>query len=152
MKIKKNIIFSVLFLVTLFSCSYKSEDAIRSISYDIENGGKGTASSSLFISKDSTKYIWANYKETKTRSEATVPETWIMLLKIINLEDFDKVSSSERRIQYDGSDVVITINSDKEHKLINGEQDSTNYNKIKPLKLLLNKEYKRLDSIALNFY
>lgn len=150
MKIKIFIVFSILFLTTLVSCNHKNEDTIRSIVYDIENGGKGAASSSLFISKDSTKYVWANYKETKTTSEATLPETWKKLLKMISLEDFDKISSSERRIQYDGSDVVITINSDQEHKLINGEQDSTNYNKIKPLKAILNQVYQRLDSIALN--
>ncbi|MDA6068240.1 hypothetical protein NJT12_01285 [Flavobacterium sp. AC] len=136
-------------MAILSSCTQKSVNPISSISYSIENGGKGAASSSITISKDSTKYVWANYKETKTRSEATLPKTWNKIVGIINLEDFDQISSSERRIQYDGSDIVIVINDDKEHKLINGEQDSIHYSKIKPLKKMIEQEHKRLDSLAL---
>lgn len=149
-KNKLFLILSTLFLMQLISCAQKNTDTISSISYSIENGGKGAASSSLFISKDSTKYVWANHKETKTKSEVTLQETWNKIINTINLEDFDRIKSSERRIQYDGSDIVIIINANKEHKLINGEQDSTHYKQIKPLKIVLRQEYKRLDSLALH--
>ena len=64
--------------------------------------------------------------------------------------DFKRINSGKRRIQYDSSDVVITINADKEYKLINREEDSVNYTKIKPLEILLKQEYKKLDSLALH--
>jgi len=140
-----------LFVITLIlSCHNKNEDSIYSVSYSIENGAKGAASSSLLISKDSTKYLWANYKETKTRSEVTSSDTWKKIINSIKLVDFKRINSGKRRIQYDGSDIVITINADKEYKLINGEEDSVNYTKIKPLEILLKQEYEKLDSLALH--
>jgi hypothetical protein len=66
------------------------------------------------------------------------------------LVDFKRINSGKRRIQYDSSDVVITINADKEYKLIKREEDSVNYTKIKPLEILLKQEYKKLDSLALH--
>lgn len=140
-----------LFVITLIlSCNKKNEDSIYSVSYSIENGAKGAASSSLLISKDSTKYLWANYKETKTRSEVTSSDTWKKIINSIKLVDFKRINNGKRRIQYDGSDIVITINADKEYKLINGEEDSVNYTKIKPLEILLKQEYEKLDSLALH--
>ena len=144
------LILFVLFLITIVSCKRNTADTIYSVSYSIENGGKGSASSSLLISKDSTQYIWANYKETKTRSQVTSSDTWKKIINSIKLVDFERINSGKRRIQYDGSDVVITINADKEYKLINGEEDSVNYTKIKPLEILLKQEYKKLDSLALH--
>jgi len=140
-----------LFVITLIlSCHKKNEDSIYSVSYSIENGAKGAASSSLLISKDSTKYLWANYKETKTRYEVTSSDTWKKIINSIKLVDFKHINSGKRRIQYDGSDIVITINADKEYKLINGEEDSVNYTRIKPLEILLKQEYKKSDSLALH--
>ncbi|MBF4484937.1 hypothetical protein [Flavobacterium sp. CSZ] len=144
------LILFVLFLIAIVSCKRNTADTIYSVSYSIENGGKGAASFSLLISKDSTKYLWANYKETKTRSEVTSSDRWKKIINSIKLVDFKHINSGKRRIQYDSSDVVITINADKEYKLINREEDSVNYTKIKPLEILLKQEYKKLDSLALH--
>ncbi|QGK73656.1 hypothetical protein [Flavobacterium sp. SLB02] len=144
------LILFVLFLIAIVSCKRNTADTIYSVSYSIENGGKGAASFSLLISKDSTKYLWANYKETKTRSEVTSSDRWKKIINSIKLVDFKRINSGKRRIQYDSSDVVITINADKEYKLINREEDSVNYTKIKPLEILLKQEYKKLDSLALH--
>jgi hypothetical protein len=57
-----------------------------------------------------------NYK-IKNKLIITLFNKNTKIINRIKLVDFKRINSGKRRIQYDGSDIVITINADKEYKL-----------------------------------
>jgi hypothetical protein len=60
------------------------------------------------------------------------------LTKTINLRDFDKIRSNPGHALYDGIDITISIEKGKEkHSIVNGNEDSVNYRRIRPFTHLL---------------
>ena len=110
---------------------------ISKISYT-SAGGKAGNYESLDITPDSLVYVQGHRGVEKTISEKTLNSFWNKLTKSINLRDFDKIRSDPGHALYDGIDVTITIEKGKQkHSIVNGNEDSVNYVKIKPFTDLL---------------
>jgi len=110
---------------------------ISKISYT-SAGGKAGNYESLDITPDSLVYVQGRRDVEKTINEKTVTSFWNKLTKTINLTDFDKIQSDPGHALYDGIDVTISIEKGKEkHSIVNGNEDSVNYYKIKPFTDLL---------------
>jgi hypothetical protein len=110
---------------------------ISKISYN-STGGKAGNYESLDITSASLTYVQGHRGVEKTINEKTLSTFWNKLTKTINLKDFDKIRSDPGHALYDGIDVTISIEKRKEkHSVVNGNEDSVNYSKIKPFTDLL---------------
>jgi len=110
---------------------------ISKISYT-SAGGKSGNYESLDISSASLSYVQAHRGVEKRIKGKTERSFWNGLTKTINLRDFDKIRSDPGHALYDGIDITISIEKGKEkHSIVNGNQDSVNYSKIKPFTDLL---------------
>ncbi|WP_395076758.1 hypothetical protein [Flavobacterium sp.] len=104
------------------------------------NGGKFGAYSKLEITKEHTYFVNGNIKSKKEIKEKTSKELWNNLSKL-DTDDFLKVRSNPGRIAYDGTDVEISISfGDEFFSIVNGEEDTLNYKKIKLFVSLLEKQ------------
>jgi hypothetical protein len=111
--------------------------AISKISYT-SAGGKSGNYESLDITPASLTYVQGRRGVEKTINEKTANSFWNKLIKTINFKDFDKIQSDPGHALYDGIDVTISIEKGKEkHSIVNGNEDSVNYTKIKPFTDLL---------------
>ena len=112
--------------------NYHYAPPISRISY-ASAGGKAGNYETLQIRPDSLIYVQGHRGVEKMINEKTVPSFWKKLSQSINLTYFDKIQSDPGHSLYDGIDVTITIEKGKEkHSIINGNEDSLNYVKIKP--------------------
>ena len=60
------------------------------------------------------------------------PELWPDLVKLINLEEFDKIKNGESEVNSDGSDEYITVQTSvKSHKEVNGRLYNNSINSLK---------------------
>jgi len=114
-----------------------SNSPVSKISYT-STGGKGGYYESLAITPASLTYVQGHRGVEKTIKEKTISSFWERLTKTVNLEDFDKIKSDPGHALYDGIDISISIEKGKEkHSIVNGNEDSVNYSKIKPFTDLL---------------
>jgi hypothetical protein len=114
-----------------------SNSPVSKISYT-SSGGKSGNYESLDITSASLTYVQGHRGVEKTIKEKTISSFWDRLTKTLNLEDFDKVKSDPGHALYDGIDISISIEKGKEkHSIVNGNEDSVNYSKIKPFTDLL---------------
>jgi hypothetical protein len=121
-----------------------ADTPISKISYS-SSGGKSGNYESLDISSDSVIYIQGRRGLEKSRREKTVKSFWKTLTKTINLKDFDKIESNPGHALYDGIDITISIEKGKEkHSIVNGNEDSLNYRRIRPFTNLLEKRLAEL--------
>jgi hypothetical protein len=119
------------------SPNYHYAPPISRISY-ASAGGKAGNYESLQITPDSLIYVQGHRGVEKMINQRTVPSFWEKLSKSINLTHFDKIRSDPGHSLYDGIDVTITIEQGKQrHSIVNGNEDSVNYVKIKPFTDLL---------------
>jgi hypothetical protein len=89
--------------------------------------------------------VQAHRGSEKTRKEKTVKSFWKSLTKTINLKDFKKIKTNPGHALYDGIDVTISIEKgDEKHSIVNGNEDSLNYRKIRPLTTMLEKKLAEL--------
>jgi len=117
---------------------------ISKISYS-SSGGRAGNYESLDISQDSLSYVQGHRGVEKTINKKTVRSFWDRLTKTIELKDFDKVRSDPGHALYDGIDVTISIEKGREkHSIVNGNEDSVNYRKIKPFIDLLDQKLAEL--------
>ena len=115
----------------------KRAPPISKISYT-SAGGKAGNYESLNITRDSLIYVQGHRGVEKKINEKTVNSFWNKLTKSINLRDFDKIRSDPGHSLYDGIDVTITVEKGKQRRsIVNGNEDSVNYVKIKPFTDLL---------------
>ena len=113
---------------------------ISKISYS-SSGGKGGNYESLDLSPTSVIYVQARRGVEKRIKEKTVKSFWNRLTKTINLRDFSKIRSNPGHALYDGIDITISIEKGKEKQsIVNGNEDSVNYRRIKPFTDLLEKK------------
>jgi hypothetical protein len=112
---------------------------ISKISYS-SSGGKSGNYESLDISPTSIIYVQGHRGAEKSIKEKTDKSFWTRLTKTINLRDFDKLRSNPGHALYDGIDITISIEKGKEkHSIVNGNEDTVNYRKIRPFTDLLEK-------------
>jgi hypothetical protein len=117
---------------------------ISKISYS-SSGGRSGNYESLDITADSIIYIEAHRGNEKSRREKTARSFWNGLIKAMNLKDFDKIKSNPGHALYDGIDVTISIETEKDkHSIVNGNEDTLNYKKIRPFTTLLEKQLAEL--------
>ena len=110
---------------------------ISKISYT-SAGGRAGNYESLDITPDSLIYVQGHRGVEKTINEKTLNSFWNKLTHSINLTDFDKIRSDPGHALYDGIDITISIEKGKEkHSVVNGNEDSVNYTKIKAFTDLL---------------
>jgi hypothetical protein len=89
--------------------------------------------------------VQAHRGSEKTRKEKTVKSFWKSLTKTINLKDFKKIKTNPEHALYDGIDVTIFIEKgDEMYSIVNGNEDSLNYRKIRPLTTMLEKKLAEL--------
>jgi hypothetical protein len=113
---------------------------ISKISYS-SAGGKAGNYENLDIKPDSLIYVQGHRGVEKTIKEKTLKSFWNKLTKSINFTHFDKIQSDPGHSLYDGIDITITIEKGKQkHSIVNGNEDSVNYVKIKPFTDLLQKK------------
>jgi len=104
------------------------------------SGGKSGNYESVDISPGSTIYIQGHRGTEKRIKEKTVKNFWISLTKTIKLRDFDKIRSNPGHALYDGIDITISIEKgSQKHSIVNGNEDSVNYRRIRPFTDLLEK-------------
>lgn len=119
--------------------------SISKISYSTTGGRSGNYES-LNISPDSLIYLQARRGQEKTLKEKTGKTFWNDLTRSINLNDFDKIKSNPAHALYDGIDITISIESGAEkHSVVNGNEDSLNYSRIKPFTRLLERKLGELN-------
>ena len=112
---------------------------ISKISYS-SSGGKSGSYETLDISAASVIYVGAHRGVEKKIKEKTVKSFWNRLMKTINPRDFDKIRSNPGHALYDGIDITISIEKGKEKQsIVNGNEDSVNYRRIRPFTDLLEK-------------
>lgn len=95
------------------------------------NGGKLGVYSKLEITKENIYYVNGNFNSKKELKGKTSKELWNNLNRV-SIDDLLKVKSNPGRIAYDGTDVEISISfGDEFFSIVNGEEDTLNYKKIK---------------------
>jgi hypothetical protein len=123
---------------------YITDKPVSKISYS-SSGGRSGNYESLDIAEDSVIYVQAHRGSEKTRKEKTVKSFWKSLTKTINLKDFKKIKTNPGHALYDGIDVTISIEKgDEKYSIVNGNEDSLNYRKIRPLTTMLEKKLAEL--------
>ena len=119
----------IIYLMLFISCVDQKE--ITEISLNESNGGKLGFYSKLEITKKHICYVSGNIKLKKEIKVKTSKKLWDNLTKL-NINDFSKVKSSPGRMAYDGTDVEVSILfGNKLFSIVNGQDDTLNYKKIK---------------------
>ena len=117
---------------------------ISKISYT-SSGGRSGDYESLDISADSLIYVLGHRGVENTIKEKTLKSAWNRLTKAVNLRDFNKIESNPGHALYDGIDITITVERGKEkHSIVNGNEDTVNYERIRPFTDLLEKKLAQL--------
>ena len=125
--LKKIII--LVYLMLFISCVGQKE--ITKINLKDFNGGKLGVYSKLEITKENIYYVNGNFNSKKELKGKTSKELWNNLNRV-SIDDLLKVKSNPGRIAYDGTDVEISISfGDEFFSIVNGEEDTLNYKKIK---------------------
>lgn len=123
---------------------HSSNPPISKITYS-SSGGRGGKYETLNISSAFVIYVQGHGGAEKTIKEKTVKDFWNRLTKTINLKDFDKIKSNPGHALYDGIDITISIERGKEkHTIVNGNEDASNYKKIRPFTYILEKKLSQL--------
>jgi hypothetical protein len=113
---------------------------ITKVSYNSSGGNAGN-SETLEISPTFVMYVQGRRGVEKRIKEKTSKSFWNRLTKTINLRDFAKIRSNPGHALYDGIDITISIEKGKEkHSIVNGNEDSVNYRRIRPFTDLLEKK------------
>lgn len=140
------IFFAALYFVSVIVPSLANDNHVKTntpiskISYN-SSGGRSGNYESLDISADSVIYVQGHRGAEKTRREKTVKSFWKSLTKTINLRDFKKIKSNPGHALHDGIDITISIEKGKEkHSIVNGNEDSLNYRRIRPFTNMLEKK------------
>jgi hypothetical protein len=121
-----------------------TDQPISKITYN-SSGGRSGNYESLDITADSIIYIQGHRGDEKSIREKTVKSFWDGLTKAINLKEFAKIKSNPGHALYDGIDITITIEKeDEKHSIVNGNEDASNYKKIRPFTDLLEKKLAEL--------
>ena len=121
-----------------------SNTPVSKISYS-SSGGRSGNYETLDITADSLIYVQGHRGAEKSRREKTVKSFWNGMTKTINFKDFDKIKSKPGHALYDGVDITISIEKEKEkHTIVNGNEDTANYKRIRPFTSLLEKRLTEL--------
>lgn len=139
MKTIKPITFINLLLLVVF-CNAQTKQIldekseIDKITLSVINGGKGGGSSQISITKDSISFVIINRvfpKNNKNIKIKTPENVWKKLNDSLNIDDFKLVKSHTGHVQYDGTDVTISISTkEKTYSVINAEDDKINFEKV----------------------
>ena len=130
---QKNVVAKEQFIAPLMKISYST------------SAGRGGTSINLDISATGIVYTQGHNGAEKTIREKTPRGLWQKLTKSINLQDLDKIKSDPGHAMYDGTDITIAVVKGKEvHSIVNGNEDSLNYKKIKPFTDILEEQLNRL--------
>jgi hypothetical protein len=112
---------------------------ISKVSYR-SSGGRSGNYERLDISADSTIYIQARRGTEKEIKERTSKRDWNGLTNSINVKDFGRIKSNPGHALYDGIDITITLETEgKNYSIVNGNEDTVNYKRIRPFTNLLEK-------------
>ena len=143
-----------LFLLLAVSPSYNQQKngamqdrpiPITKISYST-TGGRGGNTVSLEITSKTLVYVVGRGGAEKTVTEKTSKSLWNSFTKAINTNDMDGIKSNPVHALYDGTDITITVEKGKEiHTLVNGNEDSLKYKKIKAFTDILESQLSRLE-------
>jgi hypothetical protein len=140
-------IISLIFSLSFNSCVPSKQNAataISKISYS-SSGGRSGNYESLEISPDSLLYVQGHRGVEKTVKQKTANAFWNGLMRGLNLNEFDKIRSNPGHALYDGIDITIAVETGKErHSIVNGNEDTVNYTKIRPFTDLLEKKLEAL--------
>jgi hypothetical protein len=105
---------------------------ISKITY-ASSGGRSGNYENLQISPDSLFFVQALRGVERMVKQKTPNAFWIDLTGSLNLQDFDRIKSDPGHALYDGIDITITVETAKEkHTIVNGNEDTLNYNRIRP--------------------
>lgn len=117
---------------------------ISKISYS-STGGRSGNYETMLISADSIIYIQAQRGDEKMIREKTANSDWNNLTTAVNLTEFDKIKSNPGHALYDGIDITISIDvGAQRHSIVNGNEDTLNYQRIKPFTDLLERKLAEL--------
>lgn|GEM_PF-3434814 len=113
------------------------QPTISKISYT-STGGRAGNYERLEISSSALFYVQGHRGVEKQINKKTDTAFWTRLTRSINLRAFDNIKSNPGHALYDGIDITISIQKGTEkHSIINGNEDSVNYKKIRPFTDLL---------------
>jgi hypothetical protein len=105
---------------------------ITKIAYS-SSGGRSGNYENLEISPDSLFYVQARRGIEKAIRQKTATTFWNDLTGRLHLEDFDRIRSDPGHALYDGIDITINVQTaSQKHTIVNGSEDTINYNKIRP--------------------
>lgn len=140
--------FTSLILLSQFNncvtAKHGTSRIISKISYS-SSGGRSGNYENLDVTQDSLFYVQAHRGNEKILKEKTAKEFWDQLSGHINLKDIDKIKSNPGHVLYDGIDITIAIETAKEkHAIVNGNEDTLNFKKIRPFTDLLEKKLEEL--------
>ena len=114
-----------------------NKETVTKIRYST-TGGRGGNYESLEIFPDSLIYIQARRGVEKTTKEPTTKTFWDQITAKINLKDFASIKSNPGHALYDGIDITIAIETTNGNlSIVNGNEDTVNYNKIQAFTNLL---------------
>lgn len=135
------------FFFLLSSCNGQSKQneeeklKIDKITLSVVSGAKGGGYSELAITKDSIFYEYNNifFPQNAKKIERKSPDNlWKKLMDSLTLSDYKLVKSNPGHVQYDGSDATISLHTkEKKYDVINAEDDTINFGKIKYFHTLL---------------
>lgn len=104
---------------------------VTKIVYD-KTGGRGGNTEHLVITRSLMTFIEGHGGKERTVSEKTNPATWRKLVNSISIPNFNKIKSNPGHSLYDGIDITISVTSNlKEYSIVNGNEDSINFKRIK---------------------
>ena len=110
------------------------------------NAGRGGTSVNLTITQNTLVYTQGHNGAEKTIKERTARSLWMSLTRSINIKDLDRIKSNPGHGLYDGTDITITVERGKEvHSIVNGNEDSANYKRIKQFTDILEGQLNRLE-------
>jgi hypothetical protein len=105
---------------------------ISKITYSSSGGRLGNYEN-LEISHDSLFFVQARRGVEKSIKQKTMKAFWKYLTGRLSLNDFDRIKSDPGHALYDGIDITITVETPtQKHTLVNGNEDTINYNRIRP--------------------
>ena len=131
-------------LVPLLSNNLTTATPICKISYSATGGRSGNYEN-LEICPDSLYYLQAHRGVEKTIREKTGNTFWNDLTAKVKLKDFKRIKSNPGHALYDGIDITIAIaNAKEKHSVVNGNEDTLNYQKIRPFTDLLENKLEEL--------
>jgi len=109
------------------------------------NAGRGGTSVNMTITQNTIVYIQGHNGDEKTYKEKTPRSLWSGLTRSINIKDLDRIKSDPGHGLYDGIDITITVERGNEvHSIVNGNEDTVNYKRIKSFTDILEGQLSRL--------